>query len=164
MKNLINYIITIIITLSVVSCTDLEEQALDGVISIGSGSAKADIKGVLDQVAAFHNEWNRHLGVQEMSGDAMAGPTRGGDWDDNAVLRQMHTHTLGADHPWTAASYNIFMTGIYKADLVIADGAQSDDHAAAKFMKAYFYYHMIDKFGVVPYRDDYSDMTKDAAV
>ena len=164
MKNLINYITTIIITLSVVSCTDLEEQALDGVIPTGSGSAKADIRGVLDQVAAFHNEWNRHLGVQEMSGDAMAGPTRGGDWDDNAVLRQMHTHTLGSDHPWTAASYNIYMTGIYKADLVISDGAQSDDHAAAKLMKAYFYYQMIDKFGVVPYRDDYSDMTKDAAV
>lgn len=164
MKNLINYITTIIVTLSIVSCTDLEEQALDGVVPTGSGSAEADLRGVLNEVAAFHNEWNRHLGVQEMSGDAMAGPTRGGDWDDNAVLRQMHTHTLGADHPWTAASYNIFMTGIYKADLVLSDSEQSTDHAAAKFMKAYFYYHMIDKFGVVPYRADYTDMTQDASV
>ena len=23
----------------------------------------------------------------------MAGPTRGGDWDDNAALRQIHAHT-----------------------------------------------------------------------
>ena len=164
MKNLINYITTIIVTLSIVSCTDLEEQALDGVVPTGSGSASADLRGVLNEVAAFHNEWARHLGIQEMPGDAMAGPTRGGDWDDNAVLRQMHTHTLGSDHPWTAGSYNIFMTGIYKADLVLSDSGQSADHAAAKFMKAYFYYQMIDKFGVVPYRADYTDMTQDASV
>ena len=37
-------------------------------------------------------------------------------------------------------------------------------HDAAKLLKAYFYFHMMDKFGQVPYRDSYDDMTLDAQV
>jgi hypothetical protein len=29
----------------------------------------------------------------EMSSDALVGPTRGGDWDDNGEWRQIHVHT-----------------------------------------------------------------------
>ena len=35
---------------------------------------------------------------------------------------------------------------------------------STKFLKSWFYYQMIDKFGKVPYRTDYSDLTKDALV
>jgi hypothetical protein len=36
--------------------------------------------------------------MDEMSTDAMVGPTRGGDWDDAGVWRQLHTHTWAPDH------------------------------------------------------------------
>ena len=166
MKSLIKFIYCSVIALAVVSCTDLEEQALDGVIPEGSGGsgASADLLGLVGDVAALHNEWNRNLGVQEMPGDAMAGPTRGGDWDDNAALRQIHAHTWAPDHPWIGATFNVLMTGIYNADLILNDSSQSSDHHAAKLLKAYFYFHMMDKFGQVPYRDSYDDMTLDAQV
>ena len=166
MKSLIKFIYCSVIALAVVSCTDLEEQALDGVIPEGAGGsgASADLSGLVGDVAALHNEWNRNLGVQEMPGDAMAGPTRGGDWDDNAALRQIHAHTWAPDHPWIGATFNVLMTGIYNADLILNDSSQSSDHHAAKLLKAYFYFHMMDKFGQVPYRDSYDDMTLDAQV
>jgi hypothetical protein len=31
--------------------------------------------------------------MDEMSTDAMVGPTRGGDWDDAGVWRQLHAYT-----------------------------------------------------------------------
>ena len=166
MKSLIKFIYCSFIALAVVSCTDLEEQALDGVIPEGSGGsgASADILTLVGDVAGLHNEWSRNLGVQEMPGDAMAGPTRGGDWDDNAALRQIHAHTWAPDHPWIGATFNVLMTGIYNADLILNDSSQSSDHHAAKLLKAYFYFHMMDKFGQVPYRDSYDDMTLDAMV
>jgi hypothetical protein len=30
--------------------------------------------------------------LDEMSSDALVGPTRGGDWDDNGEWRQIHVH------------------------------------------------------------------------
>ncbi len=164
MKTFFNYIFCIVTALGIVSCTDLEEQALDGVIPEGGASGAADLVAVVNSVAGLHNEWSRNLGIQEMPGDAMAGPTRGGDWDDNAALRQIHAHTWAPDHPWILQTFNVLMTGVYNADLVLNDGAQSADHAAAKLMKAYFYFHMMDKFGQVPYRDSYDDLTQDALV
>ena len=162
MKTFFNYVICALTALGIVSCTDLEEKALDGAIESAAGSA--DLVAIIKNVADLHNEWNRNLGVQEMPGDAMAGPTRGGDWDDNGVLREMHAHNWTPDHPWVLETYNFLTTGIYNADLVLEDSAQSADHAAAKLLKAYFYFHMLDKFGQVPYRESYEDLTLDALV
>jgi len=149
----------------VVACTDLEEIPLDGVSPQGGAtSGSADFRSVLNEVGGICNDWARMLGIQEMTADGLAGPTRGGDWDDNAALRQIHAHTWAPDHPWIASTYNVLLTGIFKADLVLLDGTQSADHSKVKFLKAWFYYHMIDKFGQVPYRDSYDDLTQNASV
>ena len=155
MKNLFK-LFCIVTSLSIISCTDLEEKVLDGSIPEGGLSGEASLGTVIGNVAGIHNEWSRNLGIQEMPGDAMAGPTRGGDWDDNAALRQIHAHTWAPDHPWILQTYNVLMNGIYNADLVLGDDSQSSDHPAAKLLKAYFYFHMMDKFGQVPYRDSYT--------
>lgn len=152
--------------LILVGCTNLDEVALDGTTPMGGSgsSATADLITLKKDIAGFYNEWSRSLGMTEMPGDALAGPTRGGDWDDNAALRQIHGHQWAPDHPWITATYNVFMTGIYDADLVLNNSTQSNIHPHAKFVKAFMYYHMMDNFGQVPYRESYEDMTKDALV
>ena len=165
MKNLKTYFITAIGLTVIFSCTKLEEKPLDGVAPEGGSTvATSELKTVLNNVAGIYNEWNRSLGIQEMPADGMAGPTRGGDWDDNAALRQIHAHTWAPDHPWIKDTYNTLLTGIYNADLILNNSAQSDIHPQIKFLKSFFYYHMLDKFGQVPYRADYEDLTKDALV
>jgi len=148
-----------------IGCTDLEEIPLDGVVpQAGASGATADLITLKKDIAYFYNEWARRLGITEMPADGMAGPTRGGDWDDNAALRQIHGHQWAPDHPWIRDSYNGFMTGIYNADLVLNNSGQANIHPHAKFVKAFMYYHMMDNFGQVPYRESYDDMTKDALV
>ena len=166
MKKLNFYLLTLFVsTALIVSCTDLEETPIDGVVAGGGGGSSApNFRTVLNEMNAIYGEWNRQGGLNEMSADMWAGPTRGADWDDNAALRQLHTHTWAPDHAFIGAAYNIFLTGIFNADLLIADASQSADHAAAKFLKSWFYYQMIDKFGKVPYRTDYTDLTLDAQV
>ena len=168
MKNrFFNLIGLVVSTAVIVSCTDLEEAPIDGVTAGSGGSgggSSVTYRTVLNDMNAIYAEWNRHGGLNEMASDSWAGPTRGADWDDNAALRQLHTHTWAPDHAFIQASYNIFLTGIFNADLLLADASQSADHAATKFLKSWFYYQMIDKFGKVPYRADYSDLTVDAQV
>jgi hypothetical protein len=155
------------LSLIIVSCTKLDEIALDGITpqaDAGGASGQADLITLKKDIAFFYNEWARRLGITEMPADGLAGPTRGGDWDDNAALRQIHGHQWAPDHPWIRDSYNGFMTGIYNADLILNNSSQADIHPQAKFVKAFMYYHMIDNFGQVPYRESYDDMTLDAMV
>jgi len=161
----IKNLVLVLPAMVIVGCTDLDEIPLDGVVpEAGASGATADLLTLKKDIAYFYNEWARRFGVTEMPADGLAGPTRGGDWDDNAQLRQMHGHQWAPDHPWIRDSYNGFMTGIYNADLVLNNSGQSSIHPQAKFVKAFMYYHMMDNFGSVPYRESYDDMTQDALV
>ena len=161
MKKFIKYSLLLAIGFGTVGCTDLEEVVHDGFIPEGGASGAAELQTILGNVAGIHNDWARLWGIGDMTADAIMGPTRGGDWDDNAALRQMHAHTWAPDHVWLRDYFNNAMTGVYNADLVIASNKTVGE---AKFLKAFFYYEMIDKFGQVPYRDSYDDMTVDAKV
>jgi hypothetical protein len=164
MKKYIVYLMALFVSIILVQCTDLEETPIDGVAADGGGENTPDFRAVLNEMNAIYAEWARQGGLKEMSGDAWAGPTRGGDWDDNAALRQIHTHTWAPDHVWLQATYNILLTGVFNADLLLADASQSADHPATKFLKSWFYYEMISLFGKVPYRESYDDLTQDALV
>jgi len=164
-NNIFKTLLILALPVTFVACTDLEEVPLDGVSPQGGSSLPtADLLTLQGNISAFYNEWAHRIGITEMPGDAIAGPTRGGDWDDNAQLRQIHGHQWAPDHPWIRDSYNKFMTGIFNADIILNTSSQSDIHPEAKFVKALMYYHMIDVFGQVPYRESYEDLTQDALV
>ena len=164
-NNIFKTLLILALPVTFVACTDLEEVPLDGVSPQGGSSLPtADLLTLQSNISAFYNEWAHRIGITEMPGDAIAGPTRGGDWDDNAQLRQIHGHQWAPDHPWIRDSYNKFITGIFNADIILNTSSQSDIHPEAKFVKALMYYHMIDLFGQVPYRDSYTDLTQDALV
>lgn len=153
------------VTSFISACTDLDEIPLDGVApESGAALGTADLNTLKSNMAAFYNEWSHRLGMTEMPGDGLAGPTRGGDWDDNAALRQIHGHQWAPDHVWIRDSYNKFMTGIFNADIILNNSGQSSIHPQAKFVKALMFYHMIDLYGQVPYRESYEDLTLDAMV
>ncbi len=58
--------------------------------------------------------------LDEMSTDALVGPTRGGDWDDNATWRQIHTHTWAPDHNEVRNAWNSLLSQAYNCNLVVA--------------------------------------------
>jgi hypothetical protein len=50
--------------------------------------------------------------LDEMSSDALVGPTRGGDWDDNGVETNPR-HTWAPDHVQVRNAWNALLSQVY---------------------------------------------------
>ena len=166
-----NNIIKGLLYLGVVSlsigCTNLDEEILDGIAVDNSAGGTIDAAGTLQSAYEGLRDFNGQGGVyamDELSTDAMVGPTRGGDWDDNGSWRQLHTHTWVADHVEVRGAWNSLLSNAYKCNLIIEKGGSASQILQARFLRAWYYYHVIDLFGQVPYRPAGSALTDDPKV
>lgn len=149
-----------------VSCTNLEEEVLDGVVLDNTGSSTVNSAALL--VSAYEGlrgfqDQDKMFALGEMSTDALVGPTRGGDWDDNAKWRQLHTHTWAPDNIEIRNAWNSLLSQINNCNLVVENGTAAQI-AQARFLRAFYYYHAIDLFGQVPYREAGSSLEADPKV
>jgi starch-binding outer membrane protein, SusD/RagB family len=155
-----------IVSLSI-GCTNLDEEILDGVPNATSAGATINTAATLQSAYEGLRDFNGQGGVyamDEMSTDAMVGPTRGGDWDDNGAWRQIHTHTWAPDHPEVRNAWNSLLSNTYKCNLVIENGGTAAQVAQARFLRAWYIYNVVDLFGQVPYRPAGSALTDDPQV
>jgi len=155
-----------VVSLSI-GCTNLDEEILDGVTNNTEAGAPIDVAGTLQSAIEGLRDFNGQGGVyamDEMSTDAMVGPTRGGDWDDAGVWRQIHTHTWAPDHPEVRNAWNSLLSNAYKCNLVIENGGTATQVAQARFLRAWYYYNVVDLFGQAPYRAAGSALTSDPQV
>jgi hypothetical protein len=155
-----------VVSLSI-GCTNLDEEILDGVANNNTAGATIDVAGTLQSAIEGLRDFNGQGGVyamDEMSTDAMVGPTRGGDWDDAGVWRQIHTHTWAPDHPEVRNAWNSLLSNAFKCNLVIENGGTAIQVAQARFLRAWYYYNVVDLFGQAPYRAAGSALTLDPQV
>jgi starch-binding outer membrane protein, SusD/RagB family len=161
-KNIIKSIFFVGIVTLGVSCTNLEEEVLDGFETSNTGGGAVNtgafLQSAYEGLRSFQGQGDMFT-MDEMSGDGLVGPTRGGDWDDNAKWRQFHVHTWGADNEEIRNAYNNLLTNVYNCDLVINNNATEDQKTQARFLRAFYYYHVIDLFGQTPYREPGSPVT-----
>jgi starch-binding outer membrane protein, SusD/RagB family len=147
------------------SCTNLEEQALDGTIQSEEQGGTVDTHGYLvtayNGLREFQSQGNM-FAFSEMSTDALVGPTRGGDWDDNGAWRQMHTLTWDPVHVHVRDTWNILLSNVYNCNQVINNNGSAADVVQARFLRAFYYFNVIDLFGQTPYRG--TDLKSDASV
>ncbi|WP_395054570.1 RagB/SusD family nutrient uptake outer membrane protein [Flavobacterium sp.] len=152
-----------------VSCTDLEEEVLDGESYIdSSGTTNINPSAVLESAYNGLRDFNGQglmYAMDELSTDAMVGPTRGGDWDDNGSWRQLHTHTWAPDHVEVRGAWNSLLSNVYNCNLVIESSTVTPSQLVqARFLRAFYYYNVIDLFGQVPYRPAGSSLLDDPKV
>ena len=150
-----------------IGCTNLDEEILDGVPNATTAGGTINTAATLQSAYEGLRDFNGQGGVyamDEMSTDAMVGPTRGGDWDDNGAWRQIHTHTWAPDHPEVRNAWNHLLSNAYKCNLIIENGGTTAEVAQARFLRAWYYYNVIDLFGQVPYRPAGSALTDDPKV
>jgi hypothetical protein len=150
-----------------IGCTNLDEEILDGVSNNTSGGDVVNTKDVLTSAYNGLRDFNGQGGVyalNEMSTDAMVGPTRGGDWDDNGVWRQIHTQTWAPDHGEVKNAWNSLLSNVYNCNLVIENGGTASQVVEARFLRAWYMYHVVDLFGQVPYRPAGSSKLDDPKV
>lgn len=154
------------------SCSDLEEQALDGVreeaaetqYAVNDGNPADLLAGAYDNLRGAYQDQARLFCLDEHSADAVVGPTRGGDWDDNGVWRSLHTHTYAPDHGFNRDTFVDMFAYINQCNFVLGAGATGQIAAEARFLRALHYYHVIDKWGQAPYREIGSDPNENALV
>ncbi|MEC4003216.1 RagB/SusD family nutrient uptake outer membrane protein [Flavobacterium sp. SUN052] len=168
-KNLIKGFLYLGIVSFGVSCTNLDEEVLDGQSYISSGgatniNATAVLQSAYNGLRDFNGQGMMYA-LDEMSTDAMVGPTRGGDWDDNGVWRQIHTQTWAPDHNEVKGAWNSLLSNVYNCNLVIESGtATASQVLQARFLRAFYYYNVVDLFGQAPYRPAGSNLLDDPKV
>jgi hypothetical protein len=152
-----------------VSCTNLDEEILDG-YAVPEKAGEGAIDPVQFLSTAYEGLRNFQgqgtmFALNEMSTDALVGPTRGGDWDDAGVWRQIHVHTWGPDHNEVRGAWNQLLSQVNNCNIVIFSGSgTATQKAEARFLRAFYYYNVIDLFGQVPYREQGSSSLEDPKV
>lgn len=96
--------------------------------------------------------------MQEHTSDEVEGPTRGGDWDDNGIWRQLHQHTWDAGHQFVENTFNSLSNGVFLSIQALSFNLTASEKAQAQFLQAWFVFHILDLYGQVPFRDAGEDL------
>jgi len=152
------YCATLLLGLSVFSCTDLDEQLHSDLEESTSGNITP--AGLLiSAYASLNNPYqqdNRWC-LQQLSSDESVAPTRGGDWDDNGLHRAIHLHTWNADNGYMSGTFGGLLTAIFQASNVLRYSPSAQQAAEARFVRALAMFDVLDLWGVVPYRENLDD-------
>jgi len=154
---------TILGLLSITGCTDLDENILDEQLGEDLITNPSNIDELINAPYAQLRrliEWYDFWGLQEFTSDEAAIPTRGGDWYDNGAWQKLHLQTWDADHSRLSNVWDALGTGVARANTAIFYiGQFTQDETTelyineARFLRAFFMYHMADLYGQVPFRE-----------
>lgn len=163
MKKITRYTYWLTIPFLAFACTDLVDTAKDAESfdrPSDAGSAidpASQLQGTYNQLNALGDQAGIYA-LQEHPSDEMQGPTRGTDWSDFGVWRQLHLHSWDASHEYVFAAWNILNTGQLRATQVIETSSATESQvASASFLRALYLYYLVDLFGQVPIRLDIDD-------
>lgn len=141
------------------SCTDLAVEEKDSIViegSGGSGGGGGDptqlLESVYKSLSAFTNQANIYS-LNQHTSEEMIPPTRGVDWGDNGVWRTLHAHTWDPTHSYVLNAWNELNSRAFNCNQVLAAGPSAEQAAEAKFLRAFFMWHVMDLYGQVPFRE-----------
>jgi len=150
-------------SLVLASCTKLNED-LNGQLTfdqVGSGGSGGNVDALLNGVynnirVPFQNHENIYC-LWEMTGDALLGPTRGPDWDDNGQLRVLYGHSWTPDHPFIRNLFNNLNGVVFGATDLLRFSPSPQQQAEARFLRAMAQFMIYDGFDQLPFREPGSD-------
>lgn len=174
-----NILIKISKTLSVVAllifttaCTDLEisstgtstlEPAFDG---LDQGESASQVDGMYNNIRGYIGDQANTFALSEVTTDALLIPTRGSDWGDNGIWRQLHQHSWTPDHAFITTVWNQWNQLQLGASEVLDSRSTPDaaTEAQSYFLRALGMYMILDNFGQVPFRNTEIDPIIDPEV
>ncbi|WP_224999322.1 RagB/SusD family nutrient uptake outer membrane protein [Cesiribacter sp. SM1] len=138
-------------------CTDLETEFSDSIpVTTDGGATSGDPAALL---STNYNRLGDHIwqdnvmALLEHPTDEMMGPTRGTDWGDNGIWRQLHQHTWDPTHNWIRVSWNSLNSLVFISNQVLGSNPTPQQAAEAKFLRAFNMFYIMDLFGQVPFRE-----------
>lgn len=163
MKKIFVYIVLL---LSTVSCTNLEEEILDEQNGDELLGNEKNIEAIVAPSYAHLRDLQSKggaWGVLEATTDQLAWPARGADWVD-PNKQTLTTHKYDPANTQIRNVWNSFMIGISKTNLSLnylnklKQSSTRDGYIAeVRFIRALFMYQTVDNFGQLAFRE-YSDM------
>ncbi|WKZ58092.1 MAG: RagB/SusD family nutrient uptake outer membrane protein [Cyclobacteriaceae bacterium] len=163
MKNLIRYTLFSTLLFTAISC-DLDEEILgDYTKEFDPANQGVGIRNNVNKPApndglsaAFTRVLNgtanhgSYFSVTEVSTDEVVITQKGGDWFDGGIWLNMHRHNFsptvgGINGAWVDTYGGIFQCNDLLTDPEISDG----NRAQLRFLRAYFYWRLMDLFGRV---------------
>lgn len=175
MKKFIKYIVMAAVisgSMTINSCTDLEEKPLDKVTSEVLVQDPTLIPNLIaPALGKLRIMWSKdtYWGLQEATSDELCFPTRGTDWFDGGVWQDYYLHTWAPINLYVRDTWNLFSEGIASANFGISVLGTEENVAPKvkeyrgmlRFLRDYYMYNLIDLYGVSPYRDPFDlDYTK----
>src|SRR2546426_3725149 len=146
-------------------CTDLTETPISSITPSNffhtEGEVLAALAGVYAGLRNTASE-GEYWGVSEVSTDEIVVPTRGSDWYDNGTWLETHRQTWSASSPATLSFvnnvWNTAYAGIARANVlvealqqpILPDSIKAPIEGEARFLRAFYYYLLMDVFGGVP--------------
>ena len=169
--NKLNYIQAIFLTiiLSMVSCTNLDEEVYSDIpiekffrtekdVLMNAGRAYTKLQRYPEEFSL----WT----LTQIASDEMVAPGRddGFVWD-NGRWDELHTHQIDPNNKILTLAWNSVFEGISACNEVIYETEQTEitfpekDQVVAeiKILRAYLYYWGIDNWGNIPFSDDFTD-------
>ena len=100
-------IISSLVLVGISACTKLDQKlGGDVVFTPSSGVATALLNGTYNDLTGLLHGQDQIFSLQENTTDESLVPTRGGDWDDGGVWRQLHNHTWTSIHGQPISVFN----------------------------------------------------------
>jgi hypothetical protein len=145
---------------SLVACTDLEIEETDSIISTATSGGFAPLANPASSLGDLYNKVGGDFATQEnmyamseVTSDELLVPTRGTDWGDNGIWRQLHTHTWTPAHLYIKNAWNNLNQNVFRASEIIESNPEAAVLAEAKFLRAFNMFFLMDFFGSVPFRE-----------
>ncbi len=160
--NLLIESLFVILMISVVSCTKLNEKIFDESVDTSLIKDSTNAPGLVNpayaSLRALNNLWNV-FGLQEAGTDEIQVPTRGTDWYDNGSWTGFYLHKVTPQHAIDISSWNTVMqgmsranTGIYYLGKFPPSPNINEDIIELRFLRAYYVYLCNDFWGQTPFR------------
>lgn len=175
MKRIYNIVASLILSVGLFSCTDLDEQIYS---QLPADGFFVDEESLLKNVGrayawlssdSWSNGYLQHMGVwmnDMVTTDECIIPYReGGLWWDNGVWVQDHQHTWDYTHDGVWRTYSFVMDGVTRCNQILFQIKESKVEfdgmdkliAEVKMVRAYLYLKGIDWFRNLPLVTDFED-------
>jgi hypothetical protein len=165
MKNIFKLTLISTFCLGLFSCTDLDEEIKGDYTEVfspanqGVGIKNNKNKPVPNDGlnAAFTRLLNgtanhgSYFSISELSTDEAVITQKGGDWFDGGIWLDMHRHIFSPASGGINGAWGDTYGGIVQANTLLAgSGLSAGQIAQLRFVRAYFYWRLLDLFGNVP--------------
>lgn len=142
--------------LGAASCTKLETKLQSSIAfnpSTGAGDPASLLNGTYNDMNGFWHGVSGMRAFEDLTGDALVVPTRGGDWDDNGDWRKFHAHGWTPTHAYLIGAFNGLGQMESDALSTLASNPSAIQSDEALFLRSVAQFYFLDLFGQVPYRD-----------